>query len=385
MNEKATEFILLANKASDSGILKKLIISKLSDKTVKKILTEPKLHNGKRIFVTETHLVDGKITQKNSEKFPSELLSKILSESLQANLIFTGGECEYKASKKGSCTIIGASKLQTALKSGKSAEIKSLVHEKKYILNGNEPFLFELDITDKNGRIKDKRQAKFRQICRFLEYVRDMLGHIDKENVVIYDLCCGKSYLSFAVYHYFKNILGRDVYMLCVDLKADVMDFCASIAKKLGYNGMHFKAADITKLDCDTPPDLVLSLHACDIATDLVLENAVRLGAKVILSTPCCHRDLSRRIKCEPLSFATKHSILKSKLCDALTDSMRLVYLESEGYRVDACELVDPEDTPKNVILRATKKPNFSKSSADAQNKLSEYKSIRSFLGLDIN
>ena len=209
-----------------------------------------------------------------------------------------------------------------------------------------------------------------------------MLPSIDNEKVVIYDLCCGKSYLSFAVYHYFKNILGREVYMLCVDLKADVMAFCSSTALKLGYDGMHFRAADITKLECDTPPDLVLSLHACDTATDLVLENAVRLGAKVILSTPCCHRDLSRRINCEPLSFATKHSILKSKLCDALTDSMRLVYLESEGYRVDACELVDPEDTPKNVILRAIKKANYSKESSEAKNKLSEYQSIKRFLGL---
>ena len=129
------------------------------------------------------------------------------------------------------------------------------------------------------------------------------------------------------------------------------------------------KQADITKLECGTPPDLVLSLHACDIATDLVLENAVRLGAKVILSTPCCHRDLSRRIKCEPLSFATKHSILKSKLCDALTDSLRLVYLEKEGYSADACELVDPEDTPKNVILRAVKDSSFDKASKKAEKK----------------
>ena len=145
---------------------------------------------------------------------------------------------------------------------------------------------------------------------------------------------------------------------------------------------MEFRCADITKLESDTPPDLVLSLHACDTATDLVLENAVRLGAKVILSTPCCHRDLSKRIDCAPLAFATKHSILKSKLCDALTDSMRLCYLETEGYRVDACELVDPEDTPKNVILRASKIKGYSKESAKAKEKAREYDEIRAFLGL---
>ncbi len=170
--------------------------------------------------------------------------------------------------------------------------------------------------------------------------------------------------------------------MLCVDLKADVMEFCAQTAKKLGYDGMEFRSADITKLECDTSPDLVLSLHACDIATDLVLENAVRLGARVILSTPCCHRDLSRRISCDALSFATRHSILRSKLCDALTDSLRLCYLEKEGYRVDACELVDPEDTPKNVILRAARMPGFSKESQKAKKKAAEYDSIRAFLGI---
>ena len=352
------------------------------DKQTKKLVIEPKNHTGKVLYVLERYMADGKKTQKNHTTFPSEEISRLIDGCMQANLLFEGGECEYKASKKGNATILGAAKLTSALSSGKSAQIKSLNHEKNYILTGEESFLYELDITDKNGRIKDKRQAKFRQICRFLEYVRDILPHLSQEKVVIYDLCCGKSYLSFAVYHYFKNILGRDVYMLCVDLKSDVMAFCSDIANKLGYDGMHFRAADITKLECDTPPDLVLSLHACDVATDIVLENAVRLGAGVILSTPCCHRDLSRKIKCAPLAFATKYSILKSKLCDALTDSMRLLYLECEGYDVDACELVDPEDTPKNVILRATKKNNFSRDSLYAKSKAEEYARVRAFLGI---
>ena len=382
MNEKVTEFALLSKKAAEHGILKKLVLSKLSDKSIKKMILEPKTHQGKLLFVLEQYMADGKKTQINYPSFPFDALCIQLQGCMQADLLFEGGECEYKASKKGACTVLGASKLESAAKSENTADIKPLIHEKNYILDGSEPFLFELDITDKNGRIKDKRQAKFRQICRFLEYVRDMLEHIKKDSVVIYDLCCGKSYLSFAVYHYFKNILGRDVYMLCVDRKADVMQYCASVAKKLGYDGMSFRAEDINKLECDIAPDLVLSLHACDIATDLVLENAVRLGAKVILSTPCCHRDLSRRIDCPPLEFATKHSILKSKLCDALTDSMRLCYLENEGYKVDACELVDPEDTPKNIILRAHKKHRFDKNSAEAKKKAAEYNEIKKFLGI---
>ncbi len=383
MSSTTNEFISLIRSASDNEILKKAVISKLSDKSIKKLTLTPKTHNGSKVFVLELHMADGKVTQKNHTGLPSDALLGYIEDAGQANLIFEGGECEYKASKKGNCTILGIQKLKAALDKPSKADIAPMIKEKNHILSGNEQFLVELGISEKSGRIKDKKQAKFRQICRFLEYVRDILPHLNKDSVVIYDLCCGKSYLSFAVYHYFKSILGKDVYMLCVDLKADVMAFCSKTAQKLGYDGMHFEAADITKLLPDTTPDLVLSLHACDIATDLVLENAVRLGAEVILSTPCCHRDLSRKISCEPLAFATRHSILKSKLCDALTDSMRLVYLEGCGYKVDACELVDPEDTPKNVILRATKKHGFNKDSKEAQKKIAEYKEIRKFLGLE--
>ncbi len=381
MTEKAQEFARLTEYASAHGILKKLIISKHSDKKIKKAVLEPRVHSGKLMYVLETYMQDGKKTQKNHTSVPLGEIAEMLCTSMQANLIYEGGECEYKSSKKGNVTILGANKLSSA-STDKKASIRPLNKEKNYILSGSEPFLRELDIADTNGRVRDKKQAKFRQICRFLEYVRDIMEHLPTDKVVIYDLCCGKSYLSFAVYHYFKEILDREVYMLCIDLKADVMEFCSDTARKLGYTGMEFRCADISELECGTPPDLVLSLHACDIATDLVLENAVRLGARVILSTPCCHRDLSRKINCAPLAFATKHSILKSKLCDALTDSMRLCYLESEGYRVDACELVDPEDTPKNVILRAAKIDGFSKESAKAKQKAQEYNDIRAFLGI---
>lgn len=379
MNEKLTEFISMAKRAADESVLRKLVISKLKDKTIKKAVLEPKSHKGRILYTVETHLQDGKKTQKNYAEFPERELSELIGSSMQANLLLTQGECEYRTSKSGNAAILGQGKLDSAIKTNSTVHIQELNREKNYILSGDEPFLYELDITDKNGRIKDKRQAKFRQICRFLEYVRDILPHLPKDKVVIYDLCCGKSYLSFAVYYYFHDILCREVEMLCVDLKADVMHFCSEVADKLGYAGMIFRSADITKLQATTPPDLVLSLHACDTATDLVLENAVRLGARVILSTPCCHRDLSRRIKCPELSFATEHSILRSKLCDALTDSLRLVYLEKEGYKVDACELVDPEDTPKNVILRAHK---TSRSEKQLEDKREQYERIREFLGI---
>ena len=380
--DSVTEFLSLVESADGAEIFIKLVLSKASDNKTKKIVISPRTHKENKLYTTENFTSDGKVLQRNFDTLGLAVSSIDTNAFSQMDLIFSGGDCSLMKSKKGKINVIGKGKLELAIEKGKAVEPKPLEHKKQYLLCGNEPFLFELDITDKSGRIKDKRQAKYRQICRFLEYVKDMLAYLPKDKIVIYDLCCGKSYLSFAVYHYFKNVLGYEVYMLCVDLKADVMRFCSDTAKKLGYDGMHFEAADINALSPDTPPDLVLSLHACDTATDIVLQNAVRLGAKVILSTPCCHRDLSRRIKCEPLSFALKHSILKSKLCDALTDSLRLLYLECEGYKVDACELVDPEDTPKNVILRATKRSSYDKNSAKGQEKIAEYNAIRNFLGI---
>ena len=141
--------------------------------------------------------------------------------------------------------------------------------------------------------------------------------------------------------------------MLGIDLKEDVMNFCNSMARELGYSGMQFITDDITNTPGDTVPDMVISLHACDVATDIVLNTAASLRAKVILSTPCCHRELSTKINSRELAFVTKYPKLKRTLCDALTDALRLARLEVFGYEVNATELVDPEDTPKNTLIRA--------------------------------
>ena len=170
----------------------------------------------------------------------------------------------------------------------------------------------------------------------------------------MYDLCCGKSYLSFAVYYYLTARKGREVDMLCMDLKQDVIRFCEGEARALGYTGMRFETGDVRTVSGS--PDLVVSLHACDLATDIVLDAATSLGAKVILSTPCCHRYLNGRVRAEQLSFVTRYPQLSNKLCEALTDGLRLLRLKAAGYDVSATELVDPEDTPKNTLLRAIKR-----------------------------
>jgi hypothetical protein len=143
--------------------------------------------------------------------------------------------------------------------------------------------------------------------------------------------------------------------MDCVDLKADVIQYCSEVAKKLNYTDLHFISGDIRDFPIRRTPDLTVSLHACDIATDIVLSTAVALSAKAVLSTPCCQKYLSERIITQTLAFATEYGHLKRKLSDALTDALRALYLKKEGYRVQVCELTDPQDTPKNTLLRAVK------------------------------
>ena len=253
--------------------------------------------------------------------------------------------------------------------------------KKKRILTGDEPFLYELGITDKNGRIHDKKQAKFRQICRFLEYVEAIEEHLPIEGELrICDLCCGKSYLSFALYHYFAVVKGRKVLMTGVDLKPDVVDYCNRVCECLGFSGLEFICGDAIKYETETSPSLVVSLHACDVATDIVLHRATGWGAKVILSTPCCHHELANKLNCAELGFVSAYPMLKRKMCDALTDAMRLAFLRSRGYAVSAAELVDPDDTPKNVLLRAVRKKNFDPNSREAKKAAAEYEDIKRFL-----
>ena len=235
-----------------------------------------------------------------------------------------------------------------------------------------------LGISDANGRIYDKKQLKFRQINRFVEMIRDVESNLPKNEITICDLCCGKSYLSFAVYHYFANVLGYRVSMTGVDLKPDVVEYCSDVAKKLGFDGLRFVCGDINDFVADKSPDLVVSLHACDTATDIVLDKAMKWEAKVILSTPCCHHELNHTLKCAPLSFIAEHSMLRQKFCDAATDALRLKLLEANGYRTAALELV--EDAPKNIMLRAVRIKGFDPNSKSALRSWEEYNSARAFL-----
>lgn len=380
---KICELILLSAKKNK---LKKAIFSRSSDKTVQKSVISLKNISGKIALQAETFHKDNKATHKNlflAEIAVDELVN-IASSYMQINLICDGAECEYKCAASGKTVLLGEKKVERLLDEAKEEATICSIGEnnrkKKYILSGNEPFLRHLEVADENGRVYDKKQAKFRQINRFLEIIRDCEDKLPTDSIRICDLCCGKSYLSFAAYHYFANVRGMKVSMTGVDLKPDVVQRCNAVASDLGFEGLEFVCMDVNEYDPTVRPSLVISLHACDIATDIVLSKAAEWQTDVILSTPCCHHELNHNINCNELSFITDYSMLRQKLCDAATDALRLCKLEAEGYSTSTVELIDPNDTPKNVMLRAFRKKGFDKSSKEAITALERYTSAKNFL-----
>lgn len=367
---KKTEFVELAERAFKREILKKLVFSRPISSEISKVSGRLCAHRGRRILSFEYSLPQNTVKQKNIPEadVKNEILS-LISEYRQANLITSLGDAEYKISDRGNEVLLGCDKLKRKLSDnslGFESAIEELDRKKNYILSGDEPFLKALDISDKNGRIHDKKQGKFRQINRFLEHIEEIYSYLPSEGVLnVYDLCSGKSYLSFAVYHYLTSIKKREVRMLGIDLKRDVMALCADIAKELSFDGMRFVSDDIRNTPKDITPDLVISLHACDTATDIVIDTAIKLGASVILSTPCCHNYLNSRINSNDLSFVTDNPHLRNKLCEAVTDALRILRLKKNGYDASATELTDPENTPKNTLIRAIKKTDGRKSDID--------------------
>ncbi len=384
-NKAIYELIDLILLSANKQALKKAVFSKPADTTIIKMVMTVRRIGGECVLQAEYFHKDNKATHKNIPMNEAkDTLADIITAYSQINLICTVGGCEYKTSKSGKSTIIGKDKLARALDadSVESVEIHSNNIKKRHILSGDEPFLKLLGISDANGRIYDKKQLKFRQINRFVEMIRDIEHELPRGEIFISDLCCGKSYLSFAVYHYFANVLGYKTKMVGVDLKPDVVKYCNEVAEKLGFVGLSFICGNILDFEAERSPDLVVSLHACDTATDIVLDKALMWQAKVILATPCCHHELNHTLNCPTLSFIAEHSMLRQKFCDAATDALRLKRLEANGYKTAALELV--EDAPKNIMLRAIKIKGADLSSPTYKKYAEEYETARKFL-LSIN
>ncbi|MBO5908143.1 MAG: SAM-dependent methyltransferase [Clostridia bacterium] len=382
MKTKA-DFISLVLSTVSAETLGKLVFSRPDASEIAKVTARLVSHKGKRLLAIENSLVGNTVSHKNVPEDEIEgVLSTLVLQYKQANLITPLGSAEYKRSKSGAEIVIGGDALLSklsGLKPSFESAIEALDKKKNYILKGDEPFLKKLGISSSDGRVHDKKQGKFRQINRFLENIEDIYDKLNRDGeLIIYDLCCGKSYLSFAVYYYLTEVKGRKVSMLGIDLKRDVIAWCSSVAAELGYVGMKFVCEDINRLALCDEPDMVISLHACDIATDIVINTAIRLRAKILLSTPCCHRYLNDKINSPELAFVTKYPHISGKLCEAITDALRVGRLRGAGYSVSALELTDPENTPKNTLIRAIRRPSASQKDNDEA--LKQYEAALKFV-----
>lgn len=230
--------------------------------------------------------------------------------------------------------------------------------EKQYILKEGMdiPFLRDLGVMTQEGKIVRSRFDKFRQINRYLEFIEDVLPKLPKDReITILDFGCGKSYLTFAMYYFLHEMRGYEVRMVGLDLKEDVIEHCNALAEKYGYDHLRFLTGDIAQYEGMTKVDMVVTLHACDTATDYALAKAVSWGADVILSVPCCQHELNRQIENDILSPVLSYGLLKERMAALVTDGLRAEYLKKEGYDTQILEFIDMEHTPKNILIRAVK------------------------------
>lgn len=254
--------------------------------------------------------------------------------------------------------------------------------KKQYLLEEGKPvdFLIGLGVMTEEGKVVHSKYNKFRQINRFLEYIEDVAAHFPRDREVhIIDFGCGKSYLTFAMYYYLHEIKQIDVRITGLDLKQDVIRNCNNLKGKYGYEKLTFLHGDIAQYEGTGKVDMVVTLHACDTATDYALAKAVNWGAGVILSVPCCQHELNRQIESEVLKPIIKYGLIKERVAALFTDAMRAQLLEQQGYQVQILEFIDMEHTPKNILIRAVKE-NGNQTRKDRVDLKQEYETCRDFL-----
>lgn len=338
--------VILSNPSSKDGVIKICARPVLKNKT---LLFQIEEYTKTQVFHKNLTAGDagsyltGKLSSDTSSQTASFKNALVETQNFTANVL---------VSKKGTITI--KKKMNASAKQPKI----SLSHnrKKKYILEEGipVPFLIDLGVMTQNGSIVNAHYDKFRQINRFLEYIEDILPSLPTDRELrILDFGCGKSYLTFAIYYYLKVLKGYPVRITGLDLKEDVIRHCNELAVKYGYDKLEFLCGDIAYYDGCSQVDMVVTLHACDTATDYALAKAVGWGAKVILSVPCCQHELNKQMKNDLLSPVLHYGILKERMAALMTDGLRAQILEANGYRTQILEFIDMAHTPKNLLIRA--------------------------------
>ncbi len=364
---------IIADIAASS--ITKMIISKPAEKSIpyKKVVIERKKDYFQAAKYTEKQVFHDNIKPKDLENYLQEIITDAYlqvnawdAEKEHILLISKKGKLTYKTKKltnvQNANTQAGGSQQAAAgTCSGQVNDMTYTAHNRKknYILEEGQviPPLVDMGVFTKEGKVVKSMYDKFRQINRFIEMIDDGVRDYNKDEIHIIDFGCGKSYLTFIMYYYFTEVRHMKVQMLGLDLKEDVIKKCNETAEKYGYENLRFEMGDINGFKTPFDVDMVVTLHACDTATDYALYNAICWNAKMIFSVPCCQHELNKQMQTEDLSLLTRYGIVKERFAALTTDAVRANLLECCGYKTQLLEFVDFAHTPKNILIRAIRKP----------------------------
>lgn len=366
------------------------IISNPRDKTgIIKIKVRPLEKKGKLLFQIESFTKTQAFHENLTVEDACRKIAGYMERFGQMQFETVREEGTVLVSRKGKVTVRRRRRQKEAQPADRSHN-----REKHYIMEEGKPvpFLKDLGVMTEDGKIVRTKTDKFRQINRFLEFVEDILPRLERDReLTILDFGCGKSYLTFAMYHYLHELRGYDIRIIGLDLKKDVIDHCGKLAEKYGYDKLTFLVGDIADYDGVDRVDMVVTLHACDTATDYALAKAVGWGAEVILSVPCCQHELNARFadgggekggECmTDLAPVMDYGLLRERFAALATDGLRAKYLEREGYETQVLEFIDMEHTPKNILIRAVKTGRKNQRAAEEIKKCTEFLGAEPALG----
>ena len=359
--EKRDEIKILFEDFLDEGLIRIILSNPVLKEgagpgKVLKVRVRPVMLKGGMVFQAE-ELTEKQAFHRNltKEEEVPYLLGLLEGGFKQAEAESVKGQARVMVGKKGTVTVKVKKNQQKIVA---APNVASHNRQKRYILEEGKPvaFLEDLGVMTAEGKVIRSRYDKFRQINRFLEFIEDILPRLDKsrENVII-DFGCGKSYLTFAMYYYLHELRGYEVRIIGLDLKQDVIDRCNRLSEAYGFDKLKFYHGDIASYDGVDHVDMVVTLHACDTATDYALEKAVKWDASVILSVPCCQHELNKQMDNKLLRPVFQYGLIKERMAALYTDALRAEILENRGYRTQILEFIDMEHTPKNILIRAVK------------------------------
>ena len=374
MGECMEELNNIINDIFNEKVIKIVVSNKIkSDNKYNKVVVNL-LSNTKKEYYQVEKYTDKQVFHENIElnKIQNKIKDIVFNNYKQVNIWTDSFDYDIKISKKGKIHV-SKKKSKNVLKANSHNKQKNYILKEGMII---EP-LIDLGIFTKEGKIINSKYDKYNQINRFIELIDDEIKKKNYKELTILDFGCGKSYLTFVLYYYFTKIKNIDVKMIGLDLKEDVIKKCNEIAKRYNYDNLTFELGDINGYKYENKVDMVITLHACDTATDYALYNAIKWNVNMIFSVPCCQHEINQDMHSEKLSILNRYGIIQERVSALMTDAIRANLLESVGYKTQLLEFIDIAHSPKNILIRANKsnisKEKREKSLMEVENIINEF------------